>query len=164
MLRTSGILRHQSQLSWTSMAIVFGISVPSAMLITSLTLFRFPFWVVELRWQSICVKIDIQSKFVCICMSMSVSQYICRCLYGTKELLIIDMTISQQLSRYHKGLLTCWIDNKKAYDSVPHTWHLREMYKVVATLCIFLKTCMRQWRNVFNYPGCRIIHGYGLPM
>lgn len=44
---------------------------------------------------------------------------------GTKELLLIDMAISQQVRRSRKDLSTCWIDYKKAYDSVPHTWLMK---------------------------------------
>ncbi|CAB3227168.1 unnamed protein product [Arctia plantaginis] len=82
---------------------------------------------------------------------------------GTKELLIIDMTINQQVRRNRKDLSTCWIDYKKAYDSVPHTWLLRvmELYKIDTTLCTFMETCMRQWRTVLCYAGCRQSQGDG---
>ncbi|RVE41550.1 hypothetical protein evm_013800, partial [Chilo suppressalis] len=78
---------------------------------------------------------------------------------GTKELLLIDMAISQQARRSRKNLSTCWIDYKKAYDSVPHTWLMRvlELYKVDTTLRTFLMSCMGQWRTVLCYPGCRPI-------
>ncbi|CAB3260828.1 unnamed protein product [Arctia plantaginis] len=89
---------------------------------------------------------------------MSVSQNGCRSgTRGTKDLLIIDMTISQQVRCNRKSLATCWIDYKKAYDSVPHTWLLKvlELYKIDTTLCTFLKSCMGQWRTALRYPGCR---------
>ncbi|KAJ8736966.1 hypothetical protein PYW07_000237 [Mythimna separata] len=91
---------------------------------------------------------------------MSASQNGCRNgSRGTKELLLIDIAISQQVRRFRKDMSTCWIDYKKAYDSVPHTWLMRvlELYKVDATLRTFLMSCMRQWRTVLHYPGCRQI-------
>ena len=95
---------------------------------------------------------------------MSTSQNGCRKgARGTKELLLIDMTIGQQVRRNRKDLATCWIDYKKAFDSVPHSWLLRvlELYKVNATLRTFLESCMGQWKTVLRYPGCRRISGNG---
>ncbi|XP_063825313.1 uncharacterized protein LOC135074861 [Ostrinia nubilalis] len=74
---------------------------------------------------------------------------------GTKELLLIDMTISQQVRRSRKALSAAWIDYKKAYDSVPHSWleRILELYKVDATLRSFLRSCMGQWTTVLRQPG-----------
>ncbi|XP_063821249.1 uncharacterized protein LOC135071388 [Ostrinia nubilalis] len=74
---------------------------------------------------------------------------------GTKELLLIDMTISQQVRRSRKALSAAWIDYKKAYDSVPHSWleRILELYKVNATLRSFLSSCMGQWTTVLRQPG-----------
>ncbi|RVE43610.1 hypothetical protein evm_011730 [Chilo suppressalis] len=51
---------------------------------------------------------------------------------GTKELLLIDMTICQHIRRSKGALSATWIDYKKAYDSVPHSWLRRilELYKI----------------------------------
>lgn len=78
---------------------------------------------------------------------------------GTKELLLFDMVINQQVRRKRKDLSACWIDYKKAYDSVPHSWLLKilELYKIDITLYTFLRSCMGQWRTVLLYPGCRSI-------
>ncbi|XP_022814502.1 uncharacterized protein LOC111348202 [Spodoptera litura] len=98
---------------------------------------------------------------------MSASQNGCRNgSRGTKELLLIDMSICQQVRRSHKNLSTCWIDYKKAYDSVPHTWLMRvlELYKVDTALRTFLLSCMRQWRTVLRYPGCGQICGNDEPI
>ncbi|KAJ0182259.1 hypothetical protein K1T71_001628 [Dendrolimus kikuchii] len=74
---------------------------------------------------------------------------------GTKELLLIDTTVSQQARRNKRNLSVAWIDYKKAYDSVPHTWLMRvlELYKVDATLRTFLQACMRQWVTHLRLPG-----------
>lgn len=74
---------------------------------------------------------------------------------GTKELLLIDMAICQQVRRNKGALSTAWIDYKKAYDSVPHSWleRILELYQINATLRSFLGTCMRQWTTVLRNPG-----------
>ena len=76
---------------------------------------------------------------------------------GTKELLLIDMTIGQHVRRTKGTMSVAWIDYKKAYDSVPHTWLKRvlELYKIDATLRFFLSTCMGQWNTVLRLPGNR---------
>ena len=76
------------------------------------------------------------------------------------------MAISQQVRRSRKDLSACWIDYKKAYDSVPHAWLMRvlELYKVDITLRTFLLSCMGTWRTVLRYPGCRRTRGSSEPI
>ncbi|XP_045456452.1 uncharacterized protein LOC123666403 [Melitaea cinxia] len=85
---------------------------------------------------------------------------------GTKELLLIDMTICQQVRRNRKNLAAAWIDYKKAYDSVPHTWLIKvmELYKIDAALCSFLSTCMRQWNTFLRHPGAVDVSGSTEPI
>ena len=49
----------------------------------------------------------------------------------------------------HKNLSTAWIDYKKAFDSVPHSWILQclELFKVSPTLINFLKKSMKLWKT-----------------
>nr|XP_037873333.1 uncharacterized protein LOC119629884 [Bombyx mori] len=74
---------------------------------------------------------------------------------GTKDLLLIDMTITQQVRRGKRNVHMAWIDYKKAYDSVPHTWLMRvlELYKINPILCSFLSSCMGQWSTFLSQPG-----------
>ncbi|RVE41606.1 hypothetical protein evm_013746 [Chilo suppressalis] len=76
------------------------------------------------------------------------------------------MAINQQVRHNRKTLSTSWIDYKKAYDSVPHSWLMRvlELYKINATLRAFLMSCMRQWRTVLFYPESRRTLGNGDPI
>ena len=48
-----------------------------------------------------------------------------------------------------KNLSTVWIDYRKAFDSVPHSWILRvlELYKVSPTIMNFLKISMTKWKT-----------------
>ena len=44
---------------------------------------------------------------------------------------------------------TAWIDYKKAFDSVPHSWILKclQMYKIHPVLIMFIEESMSQWKT-----------------
>ena len=46
-------------------------------------------------------------------------------------------------------IITAWIDYKKAFDSVPHSWILAclKMYKINPVLTTFIEASMRQWKT-----------------
>ncbi|XP_028158192.1 uncharacterized protein LOC114351251 [Ostrinia furnacalis] len=66
---------------------------------------------------------------------------------GCKEQLIIDSVILRQVQRQKRELHSMYIDYRKAYDSVPHTWLLEvlRIYKIHPTLTNFLRTVMQKW-------------------
>ena len=43
---------------------------------------------------------------------------------GTNDLLYIDNMIFREVKRRRKNLAIAWIDYKKAYDMIPHSWIL----------------------------------------
>ena len=43
---------------------------------------------------------------------------------GTNDLLYIDNMIFREVKRRRKNLAITWIDYKKAYDMIPHSWIL----------------------------------------
>ena len=43
---------------------------------------------------------------------------------GTKDQLLIDKMITSDARKHKKNLSMSWIDYKKAYDMVPHSWLL----------------------------------------
>ena len=47
-----------------------------------------------------------------------------------------------------RDLSMAWIDYKKAYDSVPHSWLIRclDLYKINAPIKNFLATQMKKWK------------------
>ncbi|CAK1583573.1 unnamed protein product [Parnassius mnemosyne] len=77
---------------------------------------------------------------------------------GTKEPLLIDAVIGKVVKCNRRNLSAAWIDYKKAFDSVPHTWLKRvlELYKVKLTVRDFLGQCMRQWSTILCHLGKRI--------
>ncbi|KAL0840474.1 hypothetical protein ABMA28_015720 [Loxostege sticticalis] len=66
---------------------------------------------------------------------------------GCKEQLIIDSVILRQVQKMKSELHSMYIDYKKAYDSVPHSWLLKvlDIYKIHPTLTNFLQTVMQKW-------------------
>nr|XP_034834220.1 uncharacterized protein LOC117990836 [Maniola hyperantus] len=77
---------------------------------------------------------------------------------GTKELLLIDSVAGQLVKRNRRNFSAAWIDYRKAFDSVPHSWLLRvlELYKVDGTVRDFLGECMGQWSTILCLHGERL--------
>ncbi|CAK1598192.1 unnamed protein product [Parnassius mnemosyne] len=77
---------------------------------------------------------------------------------GTKESLLIDAVIGKVVKRNRRNLSAAWIDYKKAFNSVPHTWLTRvlELYKVDCTVRDFLGQCIGQWSTILCHLGERM--------
>ena len=69
--------------------------------------------------------------------------------YGCKDQLMINNVILENCKKKKKNLSTAWIDYKKAFDSVPHSWILAclRMYKINPVLTTFIEASMRQWKT-----------------
>ncbi|XP_060802889.1 uncharacterized protein LOC132902324 [Amyelois transitella] len=66
---------------------------------------------------------------------------------GCKEQLTIDAIVSKQAIRKKSNIYTMYIDYKKAFDSVPHSWllYILQHYKINSTLVQFLRHTMQNW-------------------
>lgn len=87
--------------------------------------------------------------------------------YGCKDQLLINKMLLENAKTKHHNLSTAWIDYKKAFDSVPHSWILRclELFKLSPNLINFLKTSMGMWETnlflshsngILSSPGMKI--------
>merc|ERR1711911_225066 len=67
---------------------------------------------------------------------------------GTKDQLLIDKMILKDAKK-GKNLAMAWIDYKKAYDMVPHSWILEamNMFKVAGNVAELLRCSMDNWRT-----------------
>ena len=67
---------------------------------------------------------------------------------GTKDQLLIDKTVLKDCRKKHTTLSMAWIDYRKAYDLVPHSWvnERMEMFGIAENLRTFLQKSMQQWR------------------
>ena len=69
--------------------------------------------------------------------------------YGCKDQLMINNAILENCKKRKKNLSTAWIDYKKAFDSVPHSWILKclQMYKIHPVLITFIEESMSKWKT-----------------
>ncbi|XP_045463748.1 uncharacterized protein LOC123673305 [Harmonia axyridis] len=68
---------------------------------------------------------------------------------GCKELLITDYVIAKQVKKKQRSISVAWVDYKKAFDSVPHSWLIKilEIYGVPQAIIDLLKYLMKTWRT-----------------
>ena len=81
--------------------------------------------------------------------------------YGCKDQLLINKMILEHCRKMKRNLSTAWIDYRKAFDSVPHSWILKTMqtYKVSPTLINLLNHSMSTWKTtmILNYSTSKIV-------
>lgn len=68
---------------------------------------------------------------------------------GCKDQLLINKMIIDNSKTRKCSLSTAWVDYKKAFDSVPHSWILKtlDIYKVNPVIQTFLGRVMKQWKT-----------------
>ena len=66
---------------------------------------------------------------------------------GTKDQLLIDKTVLKDCKKRHTNLCVAWIDYKKAYDLVPHSWinECMEIFGIAENVRNFLGRSMEHW-------------------
>ena len=74
---------------------------------------------------------------------------------GTKDQLLIDKTVLRDCKKRHTNLVMAWIDYKKAYDKVPHSWisECLEMFGIANNVQDFLNNSMKSWKLELNASG-----------
>ena len=74
---------------------------------------------------------------------------------GTKDQLLVDKTILHDCRKRHTNLRMAWIDCKKAYDMVPHSWILSslELVQVSENILGFVKRSMANRQTELNSCG-----------
>ena len=77
---------------------------------------------------------------------------------GTKDQLLIDKTILKNCRRRLTGLGMAWIDFKKAFDMVPHSWIIKCMtiFGVASNVTKLLENNMKGWRTELSSGGVRL--------
>jgi hypothetical protein len=78
---------------------------------------------------------------------------------GCKDHLLIDKIISEDAKRRNKDLSLMWIDYKKAYDSITHSWltEILDLYKIDDQTRHFITYLMQFWHTKIHLPhdaGC----------
>ena len=74
---------------------------------------------------------------------------------GTKDQLLVDKAILKNCRRRLANLLMAWIDYKKAYDMVPHSWILKclEMVGAAKNMISIISNSMVNWKTVLTSGG-----------
>ena len=67
---------------------------------------------------------------------------------GTNDLLYIDRAVIREVKSRKKNLAMAWIDYKKAYDMVPHSWIVEclEMFGIAENIRTLLVNSMENWK------------------
>ena len=77
---------------------------------------------------------------------------------GTKDQLLIDKMILRNCKRRLTGLGMAWIDYKKAYDMVPHSWLKKcmMMFGVADNMQKLLESSMEKWKTELTSGGQKL--------
>ena len=77
---------------------------------------------------------------------------------GTKDQLLIDKTILKDCRKRRTNLAMAWIDYRKAYDFVPHSWILEclDMLGIADNVRSFLEKTMKKWKLLLNSNGSNL--------
>ena len=72
---------------------------------------------------------------------------------GTKDQLIIDKSVIRDYRTYKKNLVIGWIDYRKAYDMVPHSWieEVMGMMGIADNIKKFMLDGMQRWKTRLEY-------------
>ena len=72
--------------------------------------------------------------------------------YGCKDQLLINKVIVENAKSRKKNLTTAWVDYKKAFDSVPHSWIIKclKLYKVSPIMTKFMENIMTNWTTTLQ--------------
>ena len=68
---------------------------------------------------------------------------------GAKDQLLIDKAILRDSKKKHRNLAMAWIDYRKAYDMVPHSWIIESLRlaQVAQNIIEFIERLMNNWKT-----------------
>ena len=74
---------------------------------------------------------------------------------GTKDQLLIDQMVLRDCKRRHTNLAMAWVDYRKAYDMVPHSWIVEcmEIFGIAENVKAFLTGSMSNWKTKLTSSG-----------
>ena len=74
---------------------------------------------------------------------------------GTKDHLLVDKMIMRNCKRRKTNLSMAWIDYKKAFDMVPHSWIIEclQIYGAAENLITLLSNTMKHWKTTLTASG-----------
>ena len=82
-----------------------------------------------------------------------IEQKVCRRgSYECKDQLLINRMIIEDCKSKHRNVSMAWIDYRKAFDSVPHSWILKvlDLFRISPILINFPRINMSMWEKTLN--------------
>ena len=75
--------------------------------------------------------------------------------HGTEDQLLNDKTVVEDSKHKHKNTAMAWVDYKKAYDMVPHSWiiEILELAQVAPNVIDFAERSMNSWNTELTTCG-----------
>ena len=77
---------------------------------------------------------------------------------GTNDLIYIDRAVFKEIKSRNKNLAMAWIDYKKAYDLVPHSWTIEclDLFEVAENNKSLLVNSMEKWKVMLCSGNCEL--------
>ena len=74
---------------------------------------------------------------------------------GTKDKLVIDKAVLKEAKRMQKNLTMGWVDYRKAYDMVPHSWimEMLDIVRISPNEKILVNYSMKCWKTELTFNG-----------
>ena len=71
---------------------------------------------------------------------------------GTKALFYVDRAVIREVKFRKKNLTMAWIDHKKAYDMVPHSWikECLDLFGAAENIKTLFVNSMEKWRVMLS--------------
>ena len=75
--------------------------------------------------------------------------------WGCVDQLLINKMIYKEVKERIKNLLTVWLDYKKAFDSIPHSWIIKslQLAKIPDIIIEAIRMIMTKWRSKLHLYG-----------
>ena len=72
--------------------------------------------------------------------------------WGTTEQHLINKSILKEVKNSRRILVTFWLDDCKAFDSIPHSWLLQalKLTKIPGIFIIAIKNLTKSWYTVLT--------------
>ena len=76
----------------------------------------------------------------------------------TNDLLYIDRALIKEVKSRNKNLTMTWINYKKAYDMVPHSWIIKclDLFGVAEDIKSLLVSSMEKWKVMLCSGNCEL--------
>ena len=78
-----------------------------------------------------------------------------RGVWGTLEQLLINKNIMQDVRRMRRNLTTIWLDYRKVFDSIPHSWLIKslKLAKVPENIINAIENLTQSWNTILHLNG-----------